>query len=50
MSWKRHRRQFLLFLTAILLPAALLIGLAARVIRQEAELEETRAAAEVRAG
>jgi signal transduction histidine kinase len=48
MSWRRHKRQFLLFLTAILLPAALLIGLAVRVVRQEAELDKTRAADEQR--
>jgi signal transduction histidine kinase len=48
MSWRRHKRQFLLFLTAILLPATLLIGLAFRVIRQEAELAETRTADEQR--
>jgi signal transduction histidine kinase len=50
MTWRRHKRQFLLFLTAILLPAALLIGLAVRVIYQEAELAEARAADERRAG
>ena len=40
----RHRRQILLFLIAILLPAAVLIGLGARTIVQERELTITRAA------
>jgi hypothetical protein len=38
----RHRRQILLFLIAILLPAAILIGLAARMMYQERELAAKR--------
>ena len=40
MGFGRHKRQLLLFFTAILLPAAVVVGLAARVIRQETELAE----------
>jgi signal transduction histidine kinase len=38
----RHRRQILLFLIAILLPAAILTGLAARIMYQERELAAKR--------
>jgi len=38
-----HKRQILLFITAILLPGCTLIGLAARSIHQERELIEKRA-------
>jgi signal transduction histidine kinase len=44
---RRHRRIFLLVL-AILIPAAVLITLAVRVVRQETELGERRAAEERR--
>src|SRR5438093_10576542 len=40
MGFGRHKRQLLLFLAAILVPAAVLVGLAVRVIRQEAELAQ----------
>src|SRR5438093_1077452 len=43
METQRGKRRVLLFLVAIL-PAALLIGLAARVFRQEAELADKREA------
>jgi signal transduction histidine kinase len=46
-SGRRKRRLFLLF-SAILIPAAVLITLAVRVVRQEAELAEKRAAEERR--
>src|SRR5438105_4121641 len=39
----RHKRQFILFLTVILLPAAVLVGLAIRVVRQDRELAHKRA-------
>ncbi|HEY2933362.1 MAG TPA: HAMP domain-containing sensor histidine kinase [Acidobacteriota bacterium] len=39
----RHKRQLLLFITAILLPAAVLIALAVQVLRQDTELSEKRA-------
>src|SRR4051812_17890347 len=42
MERRKRKRQIILFLTAILLPAALLVGLAVRVIRQEKELTEKR--------
>src|SRR6476646_9731528 len=44
MEWRRRKRQIFLFLTAILLPATLLIGLAVRVMRQEEELAQKRLA------
>src|SRR5215475_583699 len=34
----RHKRQLTFFLIAILLPAAVLVGLAVRVVRQDREL------------
>jgi hypothetical protein len=40
----RRKRQVFLFVTAIVLPAAVLIGLAARIIGQERELAGKRAA------
>ena len=40
----RRKRQILLFLAAILIPSAVLITLAARLARQDAELAETRMA------
>ena len=46
-SRRRQRRLFLL-LSAILIPAAVLITLSVRVVRQEAELAERRAAEERR--
>src|SRR5437016_1636842 len=44
----RHKRQVLLFVTAILLPTAVLPGLGARMIRQERELAGKRATDERR--
>jgi signal transduction histidine kinase len=40
----RHKRQIFLFLAAILVPAALLIGLAVRILSQDGELATKRAA------
>jgi len=40
----RHKRQALLFLAAILVPAAVLIGLATRLLYQDRELAAKRAA------
>src|SRR5580692_8866152 len=48
MGWRKRRRQILLFLTAILLPAAVLVGLAVRVFRQETELADSRIATDRR--
>jgi signal transduction histidine kinase len=44
MDWRRRKRQLLLVLIAILLPAGVLVSLAVRVFRQEAELAEKRMA------
>jgi len=44
MSVTRHKRQALLFLAAILAPAAVLIGLATRLLYQDRELAAKRAA------
>jgi signal transduction histidine kinase len=44
MDLRRRKRQISLFLAAILIPAGLLITLAVRVVRQEAELTAKRAA------
>src|SRR4051812_13527384 len=44
MEPRRRKRQLVLFLTAILLPAVLLIGLTVRVLRQEVELADKRTA------
>jgi len=44
MGARRYQRQIGLFLLTILLPAAVLIGLAVRMMRQERELEIKRAA------
>jgi hypothetical protein len=44
MSVTRHKRQALLFLAAILVPAAVLIGLATRLLYQDRELAAKRAA------
>src|SRR6266581_781815 len=38
----RHQRQVFLFVAALLLPAAVLIGLAVRIIGQESELAGKR--------
>src|SRR6266568_4838091 len=48
MGASRRKRQVVLFVTAILLPAAVLIGLAARIIGQERELAGKRATDERR--
>jgi hypothetical protein len=40
----RHKRQIFLFLAAILVPAAVLIVLAGRIMLQEQELASKRAA------
>jgi len=45
----RHRRQILLFLAAILLPATVLIGLAARLMYQDRELAAKRSVDQRRA-
>ena len=45
---RRRKRQILLFLSAILIPSAVLITLAIRVVRQETELAEKRVAEERR--
>src|SRR4051812_40812846 len=42
MNGRRRKRQVLLFLGAILIPAVLLVGLAVRVYRQDGELTEKR--------
>src|ERR1700722_14567282 len=42
MSWRHRRRHVLLFLCTIMTPAFVLIGLTARIVRQEAELSEAR--------
>ncbi len=44
MSVTRHKRQALLFLAAILVPAAVLVGLATRLLYQDRELAAKRAA------
>jgi signal transduction histidine kinase len=44
MNWRRRKRQVLLFLGVILVPAVVLVGLALRVYRQEAELAVNRIA------
>jgi hypothetical protein len=44
MSVTRHKRQILLFLVAILVPAGVLIGLAGRIMSQDRELAAKRAA------
>jgi signal transduction histidine kinase len=41
---QRHKRQLFLFLIAILLPGAILVGLASRLLYQERELATKRAA------
>jgi signal transduction histidine kinase len=46
MAVHAHRRQILLFVTAILLPCAVLIALGLRMIAQERELAESRLADE----
>jgi hypothetical protein len=38
----RHKRQILLFLVAILVPAGVLIGLAGRIMYQDRELAAKR--------
>jgi signal transduction histidine kinase len=43
-----HRKQVLLFLMAVLLPVVVLVGLTIRIVGQEAELAEKRAADERR--
>jgi tetratricopeptide (TPR) repeat protein len=43
MPVNRHKRQILLFLVAILVPAAVLIGLAGRLVYQDRELAAKRA-------
>jgi hypothetical protein len=48
MGGPRHKRQFILFVAAILVPTAVLVGLAMRLIRQETELSEKRATDERR--
>jgi len=48
MKHRARRRQLLLIVVAVLLPAAVLIGLVRRVTRQEAELAEAHAARERR--
>ena len=45
---RRRKRRIFLLLSAILIPAAVLITLAVRVVRQEAELAERRAVEERR--
>ena len=45
---RRRKRRIFLLLSAILIPAAVLITLAVRVVRQEAELAQRRAAEERR--
>src|SRR5262245_45755989 len=44
MTYKARSRQLLLIVIAVLVPAGVLIGLARRVIRQDAELAEAREA------
>jgi signal transduction histidine kinase len=44
MDGRRRKRQLVLFLAAILVPAILLIGLGIRVLRQEGELSDKRIA------
>jgi two-component sensor histidine kinase len=48
MNQRKRSRQVLLIVIAILLPAAVLVGLARRVVRQERELAKTQAAEERR--
>ena len=43
-----HRKQVLLFLTAVLLPVVVLVGLTIRMVRQEKELTQKRVADEHR--
>ena len=43
MRVSRHRRQVILFVIAVLVPAGVLIGLAARMINQDRELTAKRA-------
>ena len=45
----RHKRQILLFLVAILIPAGVLIGLASRLVYQDRELAAKRAVDQHRA-
>jgi hypothetical protein len=45
----RHKRQILLFLVAILVPAGVLIGLAGRLVYQDRELAAKRAVDQRRA-
>src|SRR5215472_19077728 len=40
----RHKRQILLFLTAILVPAGVLVGISGRLVYQDRELALKRAA------
>lgn len=44
MRVNRHKRQILLFFAAILIPAAVLVGLSGRTMRQDRELAARRAA------
>src|SRR5215831_18502024 len=44
MRISRHKRQIVLFIAAILVPAAVLIGLSTQLMRQEQELAAKRAA------
>src|SRR5580765_6974531 len=48
MDFRRRKRQIFLLLSAILIPAAVLVTLAVRVVRQDAELADKRAADERR--
>jgi hypothetical protein len=43
MRINRHKRQILLFLAAVLMPAGALIGLAGRIVYQDRELAAKRA-------
>ena len=49
MLGNRHKRQILLFLIAILVPAGVLIGLAGRILFQDRELATKRAVDQRRA-
>ena len=49
MGLDRHKRQILLFLIAILVPAGVLIGLAGRIFYQDRELAAKRATDQRRA-
>lgn len=48
MSQRRHRREILLFLVAVIVPAVVLVALSLRMIGQERELTEKRVADEQR--